>query len=599
MKPHAALRGKLGLSLPLVALVTAAVAIATLLINTRGRLSTTLGDTDDAMRLVMVRALMHGETTWFHTHLSRLQPPLGLDMHWSRLLDGGIAAMMRIFQLVLPPAAAETATRQWWPLLWTVPAIWLVLVMARRLGGKAALLPAAGFLAANILLYVQWWPGRIDHHDVQITLSLAALAGAMAGGLGGGVFAGLVTGLGLAVGLEALAFQALAGAAIALRFLFDPQGQAKGARGYAASLFVAATGLYLVQTPPAIWAASACDALAANLWCGVMAASAGLFLAATFLARAPFWARLAALAAAGAMAGGVYLALDPVCLHGPLAAVDPRIKPIWMDQITEMAPLLGKFWTKRSNFVVCTLVLFALAALSWLYLGVHRERRTAAWLILGAALAAGFATALGAERMANYANWFAIPLIGAALGDLSERHFRGSLIPAILVVAITSQSTLIAALDAIPGWKTPPEPKGKADPDLCIRTASFARLATLPKGLVLGEIDLGPRILAQTPHSVVAAPYHRMGWGILSAHHALAAAPGADEKAARALHADYVVTCPARWRQMNHSGLGPQSLQVRLDRNRPPAWLERLSAPDEPLQVYRVRPPAASSPSKG
>jgi hypothetical protein len=50
----------------------------------------------------------------------------------------------------------------------------------------------------------------------------------------------------------------------------------------------------------------------------------------------------------------------------------------------------------------------------------------------------------------------------------------------------------------------------------------------------------------------------------------------------------YVVTCPDRHRQLNHH-LGPLSLQVRLDQGRAPAWLEPLSKPGDPLQVYRVR----------
>jgi hypothetical protein len=593
MDPRRAQTEKPGLALPLIAAATAAIVIASMLIATRGRLATTLGDTDDAMRLVIVRALMSGENSWFHQHLVRLQPPLGLDMHWSRLLDAGLAGMMRLFQLVMPPAQAEAATRMVWPLAWTFPAIWAALAMARRLGGQAALLPAAGFLAANILLYVQWWPGRIDHHDVQITLALASLAGAVAGGFGGGLLAGLATGLGLAVGLEALPFLALAGAGLALRFLFDPVAQSKAARAYAASLLLATTGFYLAQTPPERWGASVCDALAANLWCAVAAAAAGLLAASACTAQRSFAVRLGALAVTGGVAAAVYLALDPVCLHGPLAAVDPRIKPIWMDNITEMEPLVGKFWTKRSNFAVCTLVLAALGALSWLWLGAHKDRRTPGWLILGGALALAFATALGAERMANYANWFAVPLIAAAIGDITIRHARGSLIPAILITALFSQPLLIYALDAAPGWAKPADKTkgGKADAaDLCIETRAFARLAKLPPGLVLGEIDLGPRILAQTPHSVVDAPYHRMGWGILAAHHALSAPPGEDERAARQLGAAYLATCPARFRQLNHVGLGPQSLQVRLDHGQTPPWLEHLSAPDEPLQVYRVRP---------
>jgi hypothetical protein len=161
-------------------------------------------------------------------------------------------------------------------------------------------------------------------------------------------------------------------------------------------------------------------------------------------------------------------------------------------------------------------------------------------------------------------------------------------VPLILVVGLLSQPLVVTALSVTPGWRTDDNPGALKPADRCLQARSFATLKRLPRGLVLGEIDLGPRILAQTPHSAVAAPYHRMSWGILAAHGALSAPPGQDERAARRLGVDYVVTCPARERQVNHR-LGPRSLQVRLDKGQAPPWLEAVSAPDAPMQVYRVR----------
>lgn len=51
-----------------------------------------LGDTDDATRLVMVRDMFAGHG-WWDQKITRLQPPVGLYMHWSRLLDGGLYLM--------------------------------------------------------------------------------------------------------------------------------------------------------------------------------------------------------------------------------------------------------------------------------------------------------------------------------------------------------------------------------------------------------------------------------------------------------------------------------------------------------------------------
>ena len=45
-----------------------------------------LGDTDDNMRMMQVRALLHGQG-WFDLRNYRLNPPFGANIHWSRLVD--------------------------------------------------------------------------------------------------------------------------------------------------------------------------------------------------------------------------------------------------------------------------------------------------------------------------------------------------------------------------------------------------------------------------------------------------------------------------------------------------------------------------------
>src|SRR5271156_7111737 len=48
--------------------------------------------TDDAMRLVEVRDLIGGQG-WFDLFQYRLDPP-GTSMHWSRIIDGPLAALI-------------------------------------------------------------------------------------------------------------------------------------------------------------------------------------------------------------------------------------------------------------------------------------------------------------------------------------------------------------------------------------------------------------------------------------------------------------------------------------------------------------------------
>ena len=53
--------------------------------------------TDDAMRLVEVRDLIGGQG-WFDLFQHRMDPPVGTSMHWSRLIDAPLAAMILLLK---------------------------------------------------------------------------------------------------------------------------------------------------------------------------------------------------------------------------------------------------------------------------------------------------------------------------------------------------------------------------------------------------------------------------------------------------------------------------------------------------------------------
>ena len=53
-----------------------------------------LPDTDDNMRIMQVRALLHGQG-WFDLRQYRMNPPFGENIHWSRLVDLPIAGLLR------------------------------------------------------------------------------------------------------------------------------------------------------------------------------------------------------------------------------------------------------------------------------------------------------------------------------------------------------------------------------------------------------------------------------------------------------------------------------------------------------------------------
>lgn len=535
----------------------------------------TLGDTDDAMRLVLARELLAGRG-WYDQWVGRLQPPVGTWMHWSRLLDGALAASMGGFRQFLPPDQAELAVRTAWPLAWIMPAAASSLVIARSLGGRLGLVAGALLLAIDPWTFVQFQPGRIDHHNVQIALTLIAAAFAI-GGWGRAwcaAAAGAASALALAIGVESLVFHALIGLGVALGFACEPR-LARSARAYGLSLAGAAAALLMIQTPPARWGLSVCDALGLNLTVGLVVAGLGLALV-SGLGASPR-ARLAALAAVGALALGGYLALDPACVQGPMAAVDPRLKPFWFDHIEELKSWPALAATDRPAAIrIASLSLLSLAGagvLLWRMRGDYDVRRLT---MVACAVMAIFAT-WQALRLEDYAFAFGLPVIAGALASLGQRRNLVLLASASLVLSPAGLGALASRL-----W---PGPSPQVSPnERCYEVGAYRALAELPAGLVLADINLGPFILAHTPHSALAAPYHRMSWGILAAHQALGSPPDRAEAEVRALKVRYIVECGALIR------VGPGSFEAALRRGPPPAWLRLLSPAGAALQIFEVAP---------
>ena len=592
----------------LVALAAAAVAVVTLAVQQGYDLDYRLGDTDDAMRLVMMRGLLEGHG-WYDQLVTRLQPPHGVYMHWSRLIDGGLAALDSLFRLFASPEKAELATRFVWPLLWAFPAAVAAAAVARRLGAGTAVLVCAVIMAVNLPMMMQFRPGRIDHHNVQIVMAVTALAGAALAGARGAAVAGIATGLGLAIGLEALAFDIAVGAYFALRYPLGDERNGRELSAYGLALALSTAGFFLVQTPPWRWGVAACDALAVNLTAAIAVTGLGLAALCALGARRDWRFRLAGLAVVGAVAAALYVALDPNCLNGPFADVDPQLKVFWLPNVQEIRPVT-RVWRSSHEVVLTLAIPMALGAAAWIWLALAGERRRDGFLYLaGACLVASSIAGLSAVRMGIYANWFAAPLIAAAVAGLADRYARGALLAAAagacVATPVLSSGAVVAIDNAVKNAAAKPSAKAQAVPkpapkpaarrarpvrgDRCFRAAAFADLARQPAGIVLSEIDLGPFVLAHTPSSAMAAPYHRMNWGLLQSRAVLSTEAEAAEAGARRLGTTYVLECPTHKGNSDRVGMKADSLQKRLDAGKPPSWLEPVSV-NGPVRVYRVKP---------
>ena len=113
--------------------------------------------------------------------------------------------------------------RAWWPLLWLLPTIAGMAAIAWRVAGREAATVALLLALVGVPAYQQFMPGRIDHHNVQIALTMLTVAATVWSDRWrwGATAAGLLSGLALAIGFEAVPYLAGCGAVFALRYVVD------------------------------------------------------------------------------------------------------------------------------------------------------------------------------------------------------------------------------------------------------------------------------------------------------------------------------------------------------------------------------------------
>ena len=574
-------------------------------------------DTDDAMRLVEVRDLLAGQG-WFDLHQYRLDPPADLPMHWSRFVDLPIALLIRLAELVVPTSVAEKAAMYLWPTLVLIPALFAGRRIACRLGGDWAALPAIYLTATCAPVIGQFVPGRIDHHNVQITLTLWLLAVLLEppSRHRGLVVAGLSAVM-MAVGMETLPFVVFAAAALAHRWVTTAEGEE--AFVYGLGLAGATLALTAATLPPSRWTAGACDALSANYV--ALAVSGGLGLAVgARVGPAEIGVRLAYLAAVGGAAIFAFALPEPACLRGPFGQILPEVRAVWLDGVTEIQPW-HVFFSAHHVDALVALILPALAALAAVHLARDADLRRSApfWVLVGAA---AFATLVGLLQIRTivYACALSLPLVAAAIGRLaaeSEANGRSATVTVLMATMIASSSlaTYVVAKVAPASWRdddaavttasAPADPAapatsptGAAAGAACMTLSNYAGLAGQPQGLVAAEINLGPSILAATPHSVVTAPYHRMQRGILDGDRILRSKPDEAMALIDLRRVDYVALCTASISAASARETEPQSLLVALMDGSIPPRFEEVGG-NGSIRVFRVLPATAYAHLRG
>lgn len=513
-----------------------------------------LGDVDDRMRALQIRDLL-ADGQWFDRVLPFIAMPEPYVSPWSRLVDLPYAAITG----ALAPffgleKALSIAFFVWPPMLFAVFCA-LCLFIVDRIGTRR---PGLVHLGAMVLAmtYAIWEfaPGRIDHHNIQLTAMMAMLAGFCWHGDGenqrrdflGGALAGLAAVLSVAVGLECLPFLLVAFAFVALIAL---RGQETARRQMAAAglaMMISAPLAGIVLIGPHAMSTIAMDAWSAP-WIAAMTGS-GVILSG-FAVPAIFRLGIAKRTGIFGFAGmalivGLVIAF-PAFLQGPYAMVDDVARTFWLDRVAQEESAIS-FVADRSYgplaiLALCSFLLVATATHAVDQTKKGDWRFTLVWIIGFAA----FALTLWQVRFIRFAPAFVpllLPWLIIAWGEKPSAIAR----PLFAISAALPLSALALVMLVAPHRDREFDAVDLMTWDEC-KGADFAVLGSLEPARIIAppgvSFPIAEAIVAgNSGHELSSLSFHRAAPGIARVATAFTSNVESARKQALAPF-DYVAVC--------------------------------------------------------
>lgn len=553
-------------------------------------------DNDDAMRLVEVRDFLAGQG-WFDMMQYRLGLLPGTLMHWSRLIDFPIAALIRLSSLMFPIQKAEAIALAIWPLLWVAPVMASLGCAALKLGGRVALHVALGLTGLYLLTSNRFLPGSIDHHNVQIAL-MAFLAMVLSVSTAWQAYAaaGVACALALAIGAETTPIIAVACLIVAVKWGVAGKAMQVQAASFSLALALFVSLFFVGTVPPAHYGVVTCDNLSFGYYALTAMGGGLLCLASVAASRLSLSYRLASLALIGAVVGVSALKIAPQCLGNPLANLDPLLVTLWLNNVGEAMSFSAIAQREPSELGAFYAVGFlALLVCCW---RIWRKDRAAAHAVLALLLATSWAVSLIQVRGNMFANMLAIVPLALLIADLRETMQQKPWKITAQLVYIASILFSVPVLWAVVGVFVSQGPQALrvgANTALtttkqCKSAQALAQLASLPATTVAASSEIGTAILRFTHHRVLTAPYHRDQGGMLTELHIGLSTPKDAQSFLHGAGVGIVAFCPSDAQTKQLIELKSDGLYAALAKGAVPDYLVPLPPdPQSGLQLFSVR----------
>lgn len=545
-------------------------------------------DPDDYTRLLQVRDWLAGQS-WYDTRQYRWNPPVGGDIHWVRLGDLPLAALLYPLQLVLPQRTAEIAAMTILPLLQLLAAMALMRHLLRQLGiAQAGQFGGLVMLAIFPMLVTNFAPLRIDYHGWLGLCALAMTCLVVAGGRTRLFAGGLVAAVSLTLSLETMPFVLGVGGLLVLRYWWNNR---EDHLSYFAGLALGAPALTLAFRPPSQFLTPFCDVLSAP-HLAAFAATGALFGILRLVPGLNSPARrLVATLPVPVIAGWLIFAPLGICAVIPLANVDPLVRATFFDVFVEASGLSAQ--QLSTQILLVWTVLLALVGGCFVLKRIDDPVLRERWAInmVFALLAGGISLVL--MRAGITAQILTIPFcVALIMHFLPRARALDRAAPRIVatLVCLGLTTPILPTALAAPFDKPLHFERAAAPYLISTEDCDYSDLNALPPSRLFTPIAATSAIMAVTPHMTVAGTYHRDDRQIRD----VILAFGGPIEGSRALlqryRADYVAFCESDIEVPYLASQRADSLARILTVGRAPDWLEPVSEfKSGPLRVYRVR----------
>ncbi len=553
---------------------------------------------DDQLRLVQIRDFLNGQS-WFDWTQYRMNVPDGAPMHWSRLIELPIMFLIVIFTPLFGQDIAEMIAGSLIPLLGITLTSYMLGRIALSLWNRQAAISAVILTWVNPSIVFQFRPMRIDHHGWQIMLATLALWSMFwPSKKRGGIILGIALATWLHISLEGLPITAAFFILLGWRWIIE---KAHGQRliWTIASFTVTTLILYIITQGLPFGATPYCDSMSPP-YIAATSIAALIMLISINTTPDKRWIRLLSAIFAGMSALAILFYLAPQCSGGAFAQLDPLVHDYWYMNISEGLPI----WRQKLHIILLsvTMVCIAIIALFNVIPKISYSSRGNLYT-MGFFLIYAISISCFVFRTITVANAFALPLVAIILSEIFEAYRRSphlikrlGMICAMFFIAISGQllSTLAYHMTSADGENKIQNSITNETPAInCKSVQGIEALNRLPvPSHIMAPFNLGPLILLNSKHNIVASSHHRNEGAMRDQIATMIGSPDDAITILKKRNIEYIVACSASVEWSNYQRKHQGSLADLLLQEKPPNWLKPISGNGE-LMIWRVDLPSS------